>query len=65
MDQRAGRACLLEKSGNVISECGVIDLVDQDPEESDGLVTRARLEFGVDCDNECRGNSGKQTSLIL
>ena len=59
MDQRGGRAGPLWKSGNMVSEGSVVDLVDQDPEERCGLVTRVGLELRVDRNNERGGNSRK------
>ena len=43
MNQRAGRAHPLWKSGNVVSKGSVVDLVDEDAEEGSGLVTRIGL----------------------
>ena len=51
--------------GSVISEGGVVDLVDKDAEESGSLLARVRLELRLDVENECRGDSGEQTSLCL
>ena len=49
--------------GNVIAEGGVVDLVDEDTEESGCLFVRVWLELGVDLDNERGSDGGKQTSL--
>ena len=48
----------------VVAEGGAIDLVNKDTEESSGLVVRVRLELGVDLDDKCGGDGGKQTSLL-
>ena len=63
MDYRVGRACPLREGGSVVSEGGVVNLVDKDAEESDGLITRVGLELRLDVENECRGDCGEQTSL--
>ena len=49
--------------GNVAAKGGVVDLVDEDAEESGGLIVGVGLELGVDLDDECGGDSGEQTSL--
>jgi hypothetical protein len=54
----------LWEGGNIISECGVVDLVNEDPEEGSGFVTRVGLELGVDFDDECGRDGGEQTSLV-
>ena len=48
---------------DVISEGGIINLVDEHAEEGRGLITRVRLKFGVDLNDERRGDSGEQTGL--
>jgi len=48
---------------NVVAGSGVVDLVDEDAEESGGLFTRVWLELGLDLDEECGGHGGEQTSL--
>jgi hypothetical protein len=63
VDYRAGRTSPLWDGGGVIAEGGVVDLVDKNTEESGGLVVRIRLELGIDLDDECGGDCGKQTSL--
>ena len=40
LNNRARRASPLWEGGNVVAKCGVIDLVDKDTEEGDGLVVR-------------------------
>jgi len=49
--------------GNVITEGGVVDLVDEDTEESGCLFVRVLLELGVDFDDERGSDGGEQTSL--
>ena len=63
LDYRVGRACPLWKGGSVVSEGGVVDLVDKDVEESNGLITRVGLELRLDVEDEGRGYGGEQTSL--
>ena len=47
----------------VVSERGVVDLVEKNTEEVCGHVVRVLLEVGVDLDDECGGDGGEQTSL--
>ena len=63
LDYRTRRTCPLGEGGGVVSECGVVDPVDKDAEESDGLITCVGLEFRLDVEDECRGDCGEQTSL--
>ena len=49
---------------NVVSERGVVHLVNKDAEESGGFVTRVGTEFRVDLNNEGGGYGREQTSLI-
>ena len=56
MDHRGGRAVPLWRSWNIISEGGIINLVDKDAEERRGFVARIRLQLGVDLDDECGGD---------
>jgi hypothetical protein len=63
VDDRAGRACPLWEGGDVISEGGVIDLIDKDTEEGGGLGVRVLLEVRVDLDDECGGHCREQTGL--
>ena len=63
LDYRARRACPLWEGGSVVSEGGVVDLVDEDTEESGGLITRVGLELRLDVDDEGRSDGGEQTSL--
>ena len=57
------RAGPLGDGGSVVAKGGVVNLVDQDPEEGGGLVIRVRLEFRLDINDERRGDGGEQTSL--
>lgn len=57
MDHRAGRSVPLWESGNIISEGGVVDLVNKNTKERSGFVARIGLELGVDLDYE-RGSDG-------
>jgi hypothetical protein len=50
------RPAPFRKSGNIVSEGGVVDLVDEDPKKGRGFVIRVRLKFGVDLDDKCRGD---------
>ena len=59
MDRRPRRAAPLWKAGHISPEGGVINLVDDDPEERCGLVTRVGLELRVDLDDKCGRHSGK------
>ena len=64
MDDRRWRTGPLWDRRNVAAESGVVYLVDEDAEESGGLSVRVRLELGVDLDDECGSDCGKQSSLI-
>jgi len=46
-----------------VTESGVVDLVDEDTEESGSFFVWVRLEPGVDLDNEGGSNCREQTSL--
>ena len=59
LDDCVWRAGPLRECGGVFSESSVIDLVDEDAEESDGLVTRVGLELRLDVEDECRGDGGE------
>jgi len=63
LNDGARRTSPLRKSGRIVPEGGVIDLVDKDTEEGGGLVVRVWLEMRVDLDDECGGNGREQTSL--
>ena len=53
------------EGGNVATECGTVDLVNQDPEKSGGFVGGIGLKPRVELDDEGGGNGREQTSLIL
>lgn len=65
MYQCVGRAGPLREGGDIISEGGVINLIDEDPEERGRLCTRVRLKLRIDLDDECGGDGRKQASLFL
>ena len=46
---------------NIGPEGGVVNFVNEDAEEGGSLVTRVKLELGVDLYNERGGDGGKQT----
>jgi hypothetical protein len=43
----------LWESGNVVSEGGIIDLVNQNTKKGGGLVIGITLELGVDLNDKC------------
>ena len=45
--------------GDVVAEGGVVDLVEEDAEESSSFLVWVLLEFGVDLDDEGGGNGGE------
>jgi len=49
--------------GNVITESGVVDLVDEDTEQGGSLFVWVRLKLRADLDDESGSDCGKQTSL--
>ena len=55
--------CPLWKGGSIVSEGGVVNLVDENTEESGGLITRVGLELRLDVDDESGSDGGEQTSL--
>ena len=63
LDDRGRRTRPLWEGGSVVSEGGIVDLVDEDTEEGGGLVTRVRLELGLDVEDEGGRDGGEQTSL--
>ena len=63
LNHRAGRPGPLRDGRDVVSERGVVDLVDEDPEESCGFIVWVGLQLGVELDDECGGNCREQTSL--
>jgi hypothetical protein len=54
----------LWEDGNIVSEGGIVDLVNENTEKDGGLVACARLKSRVDLDDERGGNCQKQTSLM-
>lgn len=50
---------------NIISECGVVDLVNEDAEEGSGFVVGIGLKLRVDLNDECRGDCREQAGLII
>ena len=63
MDDRAWRTRPLRDCWNIIAESGVVDLVDEDTEESSGFVVRVGLELRLDLDDEGGSDGGEQTGL--
>ena len=63
LDHRVRRPGPLWEGGDVVSESGVVDLVNKKAEEGGGLFAGIGLEFGIDLDDKCGGDSRKQTSL--
>ena len=63
MDNCGGWAGPLWESGNLVSERGIVDLVNKDAEEGSSLVTRVGLKLRTDLNDECRSDGGKETSL--
>jgi hypothetical protein len=53
----------LREGGNVVSEGGVVEFVDEDSEKSSSLIAGVRLELRVDLNDECGSNGRKETSL--
>ena len=59
MNNRAGRTNPLWEGGNVVSESGVVDLVNENTEQSGRLVVGVGLELRIDFDYEC-GSDGRK-----
>ena len=53
------------ESGNVISEGGVVHLVNKGAEECCSFFARIGLKLWIDLDDERGGDSRKQTSLVF
>ena len=51
------------QSGNVTTECGVVDLINQDTKEGGSLLARIRLKLGLDLGDERGSYNGEQTGL--
>ena len=64
MNNRPGRAGPLREGRNVISERGMVYIVNEDSEEGMGLVVGIGLKLRVDLVDECGGNSREQTGLL-
>ena len=64
MDQGGGRSGPCWEAGNVVSEGSAVDLVNQDAEEGNGLVTRVGFELRIDLNDEGGCYSGEQTGLM-
>jgi hypothetical protein len=54
----------LWEGGNVSSECGVVDLVNEDAEEGSSVGVRIGLQLSVDLDDEGGSDRGEQTGLM-
>ena len=53
---------IAREGGSVVSK-GVVDDVDEDTEESSGLIARVGLELRLDVDDKGRSDDRKQISL--
>lgn len=49
----------------MVSECGVVDLVKQYPDEGNGFFIGIALKLGVDLNYESGGDRREQTGLII
>ena len=63
LDDCALGASPLRKGGDVTSEGGIVDLVNEHTEEGGRLVIGIRLQLRADIDDERGGHSRKETSL--
>ena len=52
------------KGGDVVSECGVIHLVNENSKEGSGLLVGIGLKLRVDLDYERRGDGREETGLV-
>ena len=59
MDDRAWGARPLRECRNVAAESGVVNLVNEDAEESSGFFVWIRLELGVDLNDEGGSDGGE------
>jgi len=59
MDYHRGRACPLWEGWNVVAEGGVVDFVDEDTEESCGLIVWVLPKLRVDLNDKCGGDGGE------
>ena len=64
MDHCGRRAGPLREDGNVASEGGVVDLIEEDAEKGRGLITWVGPKFTVDLNYKRGGDSGEKTCLI-
>ena len=53
------------KNGNVVSEGGIVYLVDENTEEGVGLIAGVDLELRLGLGDECGSDCRKQTSIPL
>ena len=63
LNDRAWRARPPWDPRGFVTKSGVVDLVDEDAEESGGFFVWVRLELGIDLDDEGGSDGGEQTSL--
>ena len=63
LDHSAGRAGPLREGGRVISECSIVDLVDENTGQGSSLFARVGLELRLDVEDEGRSDGGEQTGL--
>jgi len=63
LDDRVRRAGPVGERRDFIAKSGVVNLVDEDAEESGRFFVWVRLELGVEVDDEGGGDGGEQTSL--
>ena len=52
------------ESRYIVTESGVVRLIDEDTEEGSALFVWVWLELGVDFGDEGRGHRGEQTCLL-
>ena len=65
LDDRGRRTVPLWESGNIVSEGGVIDLVDEDAKEGGSLVVGIRLKLRVDLNDKRGSHCGEYAGLML
>jgi hypothetical protein len=65
LDYCALRASPLWERGDISSEGGIINLVNEDTKESGSLLVGVMLELRANLDDERGGDSRKQASLML
>ena len=64
MDYHPRRASPLGEGWNVVSECGTVRVVNEDPEECMGLVVGIGLELRPNLGDERGRHGGEKTSLM-